>query len=355
MPGKQPDSARAVVGGEVVPPPGIRSKPSEVPILGIRMKISEMHPPRAQTLEESCAALEVLRRQEVPYRCKDYFCRRNQSISFTSSEDDPSSTQLGKSIEPACRQKMCDWCYRLCDSGQFPCRREMVAVAFSFLDRFADRCCGDRAFYKLAAVTSFYIATKIGSSAQLSIHSLVELGRGEFDCYDVQEMEQALLETLEWRMNPPTAQDFVWQMLALFPVSVTPIHVKNIYQRAIFFAELSVFDHKFVDDKRYFVAIACLLNAMEVVADEVEDREMEALRDVGACMAIDQDHPALEMARKRLWYLYSHSAQNVDSCIFPHASADKRIRSIHPQRANSSLSHSPISVRTHGLWSTTTS
>lgn len=315
-----------------------------IPLLGIRMKISELDLPRTERLDDSWEVLAALRSQETAYRCKDYFERRLREEHDVGSKRDPSLTHPEKLINLACREKMCEWCYRVCDCGQFPCCREMVAVAFSYLDRFLNRRFCDRAQFKLAAVTSFYVATKILSSAQISIGSLVELGRGEFDWCDILEMEKSLLETLEWRLHPPTPQGFIRQLLMIFPLTVTPTLLETIYQRAVFFSELCVYDHRFIGKDRYLVAVASLLNAVEVLEGTVEGSEKESLRAVGASMGIDLNRKALEWAQARLWYLYSCSAQVPDFNILPLAFSERHILRIRSQRARTCTGHSPISV-----------
>jgi Cyclin, N-terminal domain len=321
----------------------------QFPLLGIRMKHSVSNPSLTESFDETCEALAVLRSQETAYRCRDYFGRRQRldELSIRSKEDHVFANPDG-TIDPGCREKMCEWSYRVCDCGQLPCSREMVAVAFSYLDRFLDRCLCDRATFKLAAVTSFYVATKILSSAQISIRSLVELSRGEFNSYDIREMEMALLKKLAWRMNPPTIQAFIRQLRMLFPPTVNFELTEAIYQRAIFFAELCVYDHSFISKERYLVAVACLLNAMEILDDTLYGREKESLWTLGASFCVDLDRKVLERAQARLWYLYSCSAQVPDSNILPLAYSEKHILRIHSQRKKTSEGHSPVSVRLHG-------
>lgn len=304
------------------------------PLISIRIKRSESsaHPLHNDEFSE---AISILRQQDVPYRCQDYF-----SLLAQTGEID---------VDPACREKMCEWCYRVCDCGIFPCDREMVAVAISYLDRYMLRrqSC-DRSTFKLAAVTSFYVATKIMSCMQIRIESLVELGRGSFDGRDIQEMECQLLEILDWRLNPPTCQEFIRQLFSLLPSILDQRKRESMYDRACFFAELSVYDYGFVSKERYMVAVACLLNALETLQDSFscDQQQSIAIKENASVLAIGLDRQVLERAQAQLWYLYSCSAQLQEEAeIVPLDYFQKHTRNIHTRISASCHRQSPVSVR----------
>jgi hypothetical protein len=327
-----------------------------IPFLGISMKPAVSNPSEMERIEESSSVtaetLAVLRSQESAYRCRNYFeLGARPERRYIGSRQDEYFAHPDQMIDTECREKMCEWCYRMCDCGAFPCSREMVAVAFSYLDRFMEHCLCDRASFKLAVITSFYIATKIQCPAQLSISSLVELSRGEFDSRDIIDMERDILKTLEWRVHPPTVQEFIRQLLILVqPTEHAAVTATDaMYQQATFFAELCVYDHIFISKEKYFVAVACLLNAMEVINDKDDDGKMSNMGMLRAGMIIGQDHKMLGRAQARLWYLYSCSPQgHFDSDIVPMAFSDKLSFWFHWQRENNGSCHSLVSVRLHG-------
>lgn len=316
--------------------------------IGIRMQ-SVLLPNRMVSFEEATEALAVIRSREADYRCGDYLDRqRREAAAGVRVDGDPSSSSSGVFlIDSSCRERMCEWCYRVCDSGELPLTRDMVAVSFSFLDRFLDLqpvgC--DRASFKLAVVTSFYIATKILSSKQVSISSLVALGRGTFSFYQVQEMEKVLLSALEWRLNPPTVQISLENFRSLFPKTISPGIIDAIYQRATFFAELVIYDHCFVSSSRYVLAVACLLNAMEFIEakQELDGQEKQSLASFEAVLCMDLDSKRVHRTRMRLWKLYRRSAQASDETLVAlHYSGSSFLQR---QPINGDTANHPVSPR----------
>lgn len=266
--------------------------------------------PEVETLsfDDATEVLASLRDQETSYRCGADCdsCWNDHEVGISRS----GLLVTSNFIDVGCRQILCDWCYSVCDISDLHLTREMVAVAFSYVDRFMDRqpfrC--DRAAFKLAVVTSFYIATKIMSSKQISISSLCALGRGSFTCQQVLEMEMILLTTLAWRMNPPTAQTMVTCIRTLVPRSTLPTVTEAIFQRAIFFTELAVYDPHFISMSRYLLAVASFINAMEYLAD-MHPNEKENFNSFSSILCMRLDEKSLRRARVYLWSLYDDSTQ----------------------------------------------
>jgi len=330
--------------------------------------------------------LAVMQEQDrLRYRCRDYLGRRRSrrrrrsgtpndgddndddcdgqrsigSSSDSAVDDEDASCCYDENvvvphgeepkIDAVCREKMCEWGYKVCD--HFRTSREIVAFAFSFLDRFVDRhdgtssggvgyCCYDRTSFKLAAMTSLYMATKIFNPKHISITSLAELSRGEFDTHDIAEMERTILETLEWRLNPPTAQGFIDRVFDLFlpsgsiggdDVDVDPSLAVAVYQRSVFFAELAVYDYSLITEQRVAVAIACIFNAMEGIDGSEDTRvrqekfldEMESRMNVSICGSVVDD------IQGRLWLLYSCSAQLKEDTSTSHLEAHHHYHELH--------------------------
>jgi Cyclin, N-terminal domain len=286
-------------------------------------------------------SLEALHVQDKVYQSSDYLMRRRRMRPRNISKEER--------IDPSCREKMCEWCYRVVDCGQFPCTREVVAVTFSYVDRFLDRCNCDRSTFKLATVTSFYLATKIYTGAQISMSSLVQLSRGEFSLSDIQNMEKVLLTTLAWRMHPPTAQTIIHHVLMLFPLTMAHGEpAKTIFDQAIFFAELAVYDYGFVAKDRYFVAVSCILNAIEVLEEfiDVSEHDEEWLLCCRNIITKDSDQKEVEAAQARLWYLYGCSAQaKANRSVQPMRYSEKHALRVEQKQNDSSLSCSPVCVR----------
>jgi hypothetical protein len=284
------------------------------PLLSLRMKSARSSPPSAQEQADVVDRIGVMLKQESStYACSDYLLRRKIQNSAAdkcacdeSSDDD--CPDLVNEVDTLCREKMCEWAYRIIDHFHAP--RDIVAIAFSYLDKFVDLCSCDRSAFKLAAMTCLYISTKVFNGREISVKSLSQLSRGEFDVAHILEMEQIILKTLSWRLHPPTVQCFINTLYGLIPSSSIPV-TRAIHQRATFFAELALFDYTFVNQPKSLIALASLLNAMEgmdetVVSKADQLRFVETLR---KSHKIDHSEGKVEAARDRLWYIYGQSLQ----------------------------------------------
>mmetsp|Transcript_2267 Transcript_2267/g.3124 ORF Transcript_2267/g.3124 Transcript_2267/m.3124 type:complete len:350 (-) Transcript_2267:218-1267(-) len=310
---------------------------SSSPLLGIRM--SSVLPPSQtdgmdhETLMDS---LDVMITQEASYSCEDYLSRdytAEEKSWGESKSNDVSAVDLNL-VDASCREKMGEWSYRVCDHFKVP--RNIVAVAFSFLDRFVNRCSCDRTAFKLASMTALYMATKIFNGRQLSIATLAELSRGEFEASHISEMEAVMLKNLNWKLNPPIVQDFIQFFITLLP-SHCPRKIL-ITQRAMFFAELSVYDYDLLLHDRGVIALASIFNAIDAVigvedpllANELEHILLNAIRSrYSSCCSssgfdrMQQPSGLVQSTQRRLWYLYSCSAQAADDKAVVSDKADK--------------------------------
>lgn len=248
------------------------------------------------------------------YKCGDYLARRAKDFTWKHHSCCDSHDKLmldaDEMVDAVCREKMCEWSYRVCD--HFGTGREIVAVAFACLDRFLDRRNCDRTAFKLAAMTSLYVTTKVFHTERIRLRSLVELSRGEFQERHITEMETIMLQTLEWRVHPPTVQCFIEPFCAtLTPFTSDFQSLSCIQQRAIFFAELALYDYSFVSKEKPLVALAAVLNAIE----GLENGPIPETRRAAFQSALEQtfdmefDQEKVESMRHRLWYIYSMSAQ----------------------------------------------
>jgi hypothetical protein len=267
-------------------------------------------------------------------------------------EEPPAQHSSIIAVDAVCREKMCEWSYRVCD--HFHTGREVAAVSFSYLDRFVDRCSCDRSAFKLAAMTTLYMATKIYGSHRVTISSLAELSRGEFEMSHISEMETIILQTLGWRLHPPTAQCFIDSFYSYLPVPRGPISVA-IYERAIFFAELVLYDYAFVTKKRTLLALASMMNAMEGMDEStVSNQQQRSFVDIiRTNFKLEFTEDEIEAVRNRLWYVYSMSAQyredDLAAALSSSSSSDVMMKDVRSKmhfegERSSTPSSSPVSV-----------
>ena len=208
------------------------------------------------TPNEVAAKVAIMKEQEeTTYRITNYL-KENEEIRKTAK----------KPVDEECRVKMCEWCYQVVDFCKF--RRETVGIGMSYLDRYlcteqGRQALGNRKEYQLAAMTSLYIAIKIHEPLEMETSLLADLSRGCYTEMEFVEMEQTLLQALEWRFNGPTTLGFVQLFMALFPDSVHLSVSVAVMDYARYQTELSIADHSFVEYKSSEVALAAVLNAME--------------------------------------------------------------------------------------------
>jgi hypothetical protein len=335
---------------------------SETPLLGLKLKHCA---PAEEELpyEETLDTLAVMIAQDAgPYRTRDYLCRRRRRPHPESPAAAVDHVADGEAVDPACREKMCEWSYRCCDHFGIP--REACAFAFSFLDRFMDHFNCNRTAFKLAAMSCLYISTKLLHVRQLSIASLAELSRGEFQAQHLADMEKIILQTLDFRLNPPTTQAFLSRLRILLPAMEGgscegyAVVADEVYQRAVFFAELSVYDYYFVVESSYETAISCYLNAIhDVFVDEspcIAEAYMESLLQAAdRVLCVEMDMAVVAKSRKRLSYLYSCSEQythDIEQRRSQNLSADLSDRSPAEDGADDKtdlddyITHSPVGV-----------
>merc|ERR1740139_1644212 len=169
------------------------------------------HNPNMEALVDELKVM--MQKEDKSYRCRDYMLRRKienikvSAVSGTSASTDSQpnkslkSTKNENEIDSLCRTTMCEWCYRVVD--HFGARRELVEISMNYLDRFLDKFNCGRTAYKLAAITSMYLAIKLYNQKSLTMKSLSALSRGEFSAVHITEMECVMLQTLSWNLYPP--------------------------------------------------------------------------------------------------------------------------------------------------------
>ncbi|KAG7341717.1 cyclin-like protein [Nitzschia inconspicua] len=183
------------------------------------------------------------------------------------------------------REKICQWTYNVVDTYDLP--REIVALSLNYFDRFlatrGNQCNGTLAL--LVSLTTLHIAMKVHSSTgTFKLQKLAELSRGQFGPRHIEQMEWQIMSALKFKLHPPTLFAFISYYMMLFPqqqqqqqqqqqdiyhhpyeADVIPRHAvrKELFEVAIYMAELSVCDSFFVPYPTSLVALAALANVMD--------------------------------------------------------------------------------------------
>lgn len=230
---------------------------------------------------ELCERLRAMRKQEgTHYAVPDYLTAEwqqrlrdstpaddedarggngpSQGASGSSSSGSSSSSQ----ITEVWREKICEWCYQVVDHFDF--NREVVSVAMSYLDRYLATRPVNRRIFQLAAMTALYLAIKLFEPGKLRMSSLIDLSRGYFLAEHIVTMEDSMLQSLNWHVHPPTPFAFCRDFSELLSQDLSPSARHDVGELSRFLTELSVCDYWFVTKKPSSVALASIINAVEL-------------------------------------------------------------------------------------------
>jgi Cyclin, N-terminal domain len=318
------------------------------PAISLRMKCTASKSGPAATVDQALSRdqLNVMAKQDI---------RQCSSLSADFRRLLQQDQDQVIDMEVA-RKRMIDWKFRVVD--HYGIARDAVATSTSILDRLVRSTPqqwqdGEKSAFKLAAMTALYVAAKVQDQTRLlSIDKLVDLSRGEFSAGDIEAMESSMLAQLGWRVNPVTVHSFIHSLMKLVR-NKNPLILAATYDRAIFFAELSLFDQRYVTSSRGFLATACVLNALEGIG-ESQACEQSFLEVLQAQTDLDFTHyPSLDQVREDLWYVYSLSAQYQEDDLnlsvspsssstvsYHHAMADSQSKNVIHHHT-----HSPTTVR----------
>lgn len=206
--------------------------------------------------EEAISSTIALRtKEESSYLFANYYrpCLDNEHLeNFINVRED-----MG------CREKICQWTFSVID--HFSLSRQTVAISLDLFDRyFATK--GNRSDTDLALLTSLttlYIAIKVNEKKKIKLSTLARLSRQQFSPKDIEGMEMEILKTLSWLVHPPTAADFISQLLILLP-SDTHRHTRHkLFEISRYTSELAVCDPYFVEHHKSSIALATILNTLE--------------------------------------------------------------------------------------------
>lgn len=211
---------------------------------------------------------QILLEQEVSvYRFKNYLSPSHQLDLFDNNSTAAASKARDISQQKAFwRNKLCAWMYHIVD--QHDLDRELVETSMNYMDRYlAEQPIHDSQGFQLVGMTSLYLAIKIfrhkGKGA--SIASFINLSQGVFTEVDFVVTEQAILDTLNWRMHPPTTLAFLELLMLFLPQGACSNSYtrRALYERIKFLLELCVTVQFFFTKNPSSIAIAAFIEVMQ--------------------------------------------------------------------------------------------
>ena len=152
------------------------------------------------------------------------------------------------------------------------CPREVLAIAMNYFDRFLGTPCGWQwlavgiqpsqrgAFLNLVFMTALYTAMKLHAPSAVTSGTVAALSRGSFSTEQVEYMERIIIKTLEWRLNPPTALQFVRHLMDMVPTELLGDSTRGaLFDVARLQLEMAVTDYSFVTTRASTLAL-CAVN-----------------------------------------------------------------------------------------------
>ena len=231
--------------------------------------------------------------------------RYQEETSYALKSYLPSDSS--QNLNVAWREKICHWSYNVVD--HFDLSREVVAISLSLFDRFLatrnNECNGNLAL--LTSLTTLHLAIKIHDSKKIRISTLANLSRGQFGASDIEDMEWRVLRDLKWKVHPPTAYSFVYQILLFLPQEASSSVRKEIFELSRYLTELTVCDSYFVDANQSCIAFAAILNVLE----DIPYNRLSAgirecfLRDLGSKASLHYGSPDVAVARQRITAMFA--------------------------------------------------
>lgn len=199
----------------------------------------------------------VQREEEDAYKVMSLECDGNKSPD-----------RVLKSCPTTFRGEICDWCYQVID--QCHIERGIVGIALDYFDRYLSKISFQKSMnevlVQLVAITSLYLAVKVHSTRKISVSSMISLSQGIFEVDQLLKMEECIIKTFRWRLNPPIPSIYLHVASPLICDSEDEDGLlNNVLELSTYLLELSVCDWYFRDKMASSVACAAVLAALNIL------------------------------------------------------------------------------------------
>ncbi|KAG6114026.1 hypothetical protein E4U13_003541 [Claviceps humidiphila] len=173
---------------------------------------------------------------------------------------------------------------------------ETLYLTVNLLDRYCSKRVVYKQHYQLVGCAALLIAAKYGDKKDRvpQIHELSNMCCGLYDAGMFIQMEQHVLNTLEWKLGHPTVEFFAKLMVT------EEYDNREVEQMASYLSENALYHRDFVSTKPSIIARSCLALSRAILGrPEVNDGEWDHEENL-TLLTLSQhlDHPSAPLARK---------------------------------------------------------
>lgn len=143
---------------------------------------------------------------------------------------------------------------------EFGLSQETVAVAVNFMDRFLSEHAVPMPKLQLLAIAAVFTASKLNETVPMQMQELCVLAEEAYTKEEITDMELDLLHTMQWKLNPTTAQALLNHLLEFVEC---PHERAALYEDAITFLDVVTPEYDFLEFKPSVHAYAAVIFAFE--------------------------------------------------------------------------------------------
>lgn len=159
------------------------------------------------------------------------------------------------------RMRICEWLIEFV--AEFSISIDTVATAINYIDRYLSKVSTKKCILQLVALAAIFIAAKFHEEHPIAMKEIQGLAEGMYLEMDIRLMEQELLHTLEWNINPVTPHCLM-RHFALLAKDVTDAKaMEELCCHADAFLDIILCEYVFVRFKPSVLSTAALLCAFE--------------------------------------------------------------------------------------------
>jgi len=163
-----------------------------------------------------------------------------------------------------------DWLAEV--SGEYNITEQTHHLAVNYTDRFLSKIRVKRAKLQLVGVTALYIAAKLEEIYPPELNEFVYVTDDTYTKSQMLKMEQLMMKTLEFRLQPPTSIEF----LHIFNFEMyknEKLKNQKLFNMSLFLCDLMTTSSKMIGELNSRKACAAMLYSLNSLSEEMHDIE----------------------------------------------------------------------------------